>query len=111
MLTVRPAVLALFAGMALVTYLPRMLPLVVLSRFQLPPLLLRWLSFVPVSVLAALLAKELLVADGDLVLVSAQHPHLLAAIPAFVVAIWSRSLMGTVVAGMATMALLRLLLS
>lgn len=109
MMTVRPAILALFVGMALVTYLPRMLPLVVLSKFQLPPVLLRWLSFVPVAVLSALLAKELLVADGKLA-VSAAHPQLLAAIPAFVVAAWTRSLMGTVVAGIVTMALLRILL-
>ncbi len=109
MMTVRPAVLALFLGMALVTYLPRMLPLVVLSRFQLPPLLLRWLGFVPVSVLAALLAKEILVSGGNLALPPA-HPQLLAVIPAFAVAAWTRSLMGTVVTGIVSMALLRLLL-
>ncbi|HEY3363699.1 MAG TPA: AzlD domain-containing protein [Symbiobacteriaceae bacterium] len=108
-MTIRPQIFALFVGMALVTYLPRMLPLVVLSRFKLPPLVLRWLSFVPVSVLAALLAKELLVSGGKLALPPA-HPQLLAAVPAFVVAIWTRSLMGTVVAGMAAMALLRLIL-
>ncbi|HEY3315216.1 MAG TPA: AzlD domain-containing protein, partial [Bacillota bacterium] len=56
MTVIRPQMLALFAGMALVTYLPRMLPLVVLSRFKLPPAVLRWLSFVPVAVLSALLA-------------------------------------------------------
>lgn len=107
MLTVRPEMLAIFVGMALVTYLPRMLPLVVLSRLQLPPLLLRWLSFVPVSVLSALLAKELLISGGALALPPA-HPHLLAAVPAFVVAAWSRSLMGTVLAGIVAMAVLRL---
>lgn len=109
MMTVRPAILALFVGMALVTYLPRMLPLVVLSRFQLPPLALRWLGFVPVSVLAALLAKELFVSGGHLALPPA-HPQLLAAIPAFLVAYRTRSLMGTVVAGIVSMALLRLVL-
>ena len=98
--------LAIFVGMALVTYLPRMLPLVVLSRFQLPPLLLRWLSFVPVAVLSALLTKELLISDGALALPPA-HPQLLAAVPAFVVAFWTRSLMGTVLSGIAAMALLR----
>jgi branched-subunit amino acid transport protein len=108
-MTIRPAILALFAGMALVTYLPRMLPLVVLSRFQLPPLLLRWLSFVPVAVLSALLAKELLVSGGK-VAVSLDHPQLLAAIPAFVVAAWTRNLMGTVLTGILAMALLRFLL-
>jgi branched-subunit amino acid transport protein len=106
-LTVRPEILAIIAGMAVVTYLPRMLPLVLLGRIQLPPLLLRWLKFVPVSVLAALLARELLVQGGRLALPPA-HPQLLAAIPAFVVAFKTRSLMGTVLAGMAAMALIRL---
>lgn len=109
MMTIRPSVLALFVGMALVTYLPRMLPLVILSRFQLPPLLMRWLAYVPVSVLAALLAKEILVSGGELALPPA-HPQLLAMIPAFAVAAWTRSLMGTVVTGIVAMALLRMLL-
>lgn len=107
MISVRPAVLLLFLGMGLVTYLPRMLPLVVLSRFQLPPLLLRWLEYVPVSVLSALLVKELLLTGGSLP-TSLWHPPLLAAIPAFLVAALTRSLMGTVLAGMLAMALLRL---
>jgi branched-subunit amino acid transport protein len=109
MMTIRPSILLLFAGMALVTYLPRMLPLVVLSRFKLPPLLLRWLEFVPVAVLSALLASGLLVRDARLAL-PPQHPELLAALPAFAVAVWTRSLMGTVVTGIVAMALLRLLL-
>lgn len=107
-MTIRPAVVALFLGMALVTYLPRMLPLVVLSRFQLPPLLLRWLGFVPVSVLSALLAKELLLSNGRLAF-SLSHPYLVAALPTFVVAAWSRSLMGTVLTGIGAMALIRFL--
>ena len=108
-MTIRPSVLLLLLGMALVTYIPRMLPLVVLSRFQLPSLLLRWLSFVPVSVLSALLAKEVLVSSGHLALPPG-HPHLLAAIPTFLVAAKTRSLMGTVVTGIVAMALIRLVL-
>lgn len=60
--------------MALVTYLPRMAPLVILSRLKLPPLLLRWLGFVPVAVLAVLLAKELFVADRHLAVTLAHPP-------------------------------------
>jgi branched-subunit amino acid transport protein len=107
-MTVRPAIVALFLGMALVTYLPRMAPLVILSRFRMPPLLLRWLSFVPVAVLSALLAKELFVNDGRFD-VSLAHPQVLAALPAFLVAWRTKSLMGTVIAGIAAMALIRLL--
>ncbi len=109
MMTVRPSILLLWVGMALVTYLPRMLPLVVLSRFRLPPLLLRWLEFVPVAVLSALLASGLLVQQGKLALPPA-HPEILAAVPAFLVAVWTRSLMGTVLAGIVAMAILRLVL-
>lgn len=107
-MSVRPSILLLFAGMALVTYLPRMLPIVILSRFRLPPLLLKWLEFVPVAVLSALLASGLLVKQGSLALPPA-HPDLLAALPAIVVAVWSRSLMGTVITGILAMALLRYL--
>lgn len=109
MMTIRPSIFLLFLGMALVTYLPRMLPIVVLSRFRLPPLLLRWLEFVPVAVLSALLASGLLVKGSSLAL-PPEHPEALAALPAFAVAIWTRSLMGTVVAGILAVALLRYLL-
>jgi branched-subunit amino acid transport protein len=99
MMEVRGYVLAVFLGMAVVTYLPRVLPLVVLSRFSLPPLLLRWLSFVPVAVLSALLAPDL----------AGNSEYLLAAVPTFAVALLSRSLMGTVLTGIAAIVLLRFL--
>ena len=108
MMTVRPQVLLLFLGMALVTYVPRMLPIVILSRFKLPPLLLRWLEFIPAAVLSALLAQGLLL-DGRTLALPPANPALLAALPAFAVAVWTRSLMGTVVVGIAAMALLRFL--
>ena len=107
MMAIRPAILALWLGMALVTYLPRALPLIALSRLALPPALLRWLSFVPVAVLSALLAQEVLVTGGKPALPPA-HPELLAVLPAFVVAVVTRSLMVTVAAGILAMALLRL---
>lgn len=37
-------------GMALVTLIPRVMPVTLLAGRELPPLLTRWLSFVPVSV-------------------------------------------------------------
>ncbi len=106
MMSVRTEVLLLFLGMALVTYLPRMLPIVLLSRFRMPPLLQKWLEFIPAAVLSALLAQGLLLDGGKLAL-PPDNLALLAAIPAFAVAIRTRSLMSTVVAGIAAMALLR----
>jgi branched-subunit amino acid transport protein len=96
-------ILIIILGTALVTYLPRLLPLVILSRVQLPGVFLRWLQFVPAAVLAALLAPGLLLPEGRLVL--SGNPYLLAAIPAGVVALKTRSMALTILTGMAAMVL------
>lgn len=86
-------------GMALVTYLPRMLPLVILHKLDLPPLLIRWLRLVPPAVLAALTAQSIFVRDSA-VSFAWQNIYLLAAIPCFVIALKSRSLAWTLTAGL-----------
>lgn len=43
-------------GMALVTYLPRALPILFMSSRTLPRLLEVWLSYIPPAVLAALVS-------------------------------------------------------
>ena len=52
----------LLAGMFLVTYLPRLIPLLILSGQNgdkpLPSWLTRWLGYVPVAVLAAMLISR-----------------------------------------------------
>jgi len=105
-MTVRLSVLAVILGAALVTVAPRVLPLLVLSRLNMPARLLRWLAYVPVAVLAALLAQSVFLVDGrtDLTL---GNLSLLACVPTLLVAIRTRSLVGTVLTGVAAMALLR----
>lgn len=97
-------ILLVILGMSLVTYLPRMLPLAILSRTQLPDIFLRWLSYIPAAVLAALLAPALFLPEGKFVLVG--NPYLLAAIPTSLVAIKTRSIALTILCGMAVMTLL-----
>ncbi len=102
----------LIMGMALVTYIPRVAPLVLLSSRNLNPLLMRWLEMVPPAVLAALLAPELLLrsAAGEKILnLSMNNFFLLAALPTFVVGWITRSFFGTVAFGMGMVALLRYL--
>jgi branched-subunit amino acid transport protein len=107
--TLRPYVLAIILGTALVTVVPRVLPLVLLSRINIPDRAARWLGHVPVAVLAALLAQSVLLADGQLDL-TINNLALIAIIPTLLVALRTRSLVGTVLTGVASMALLRLLL-
>lgn len=95
---IRPELLALILACAAVTAVPRVLPLVLLAKIELPRWLRAWLAYVPVAVLAALLAIEVFVVDGKPAL-STGNPSLLAIVPALVVAAFTRSLIGTVIAG------------
>lgn len=92
-------------GSALVTFLPRVLPLMVLSRMELPEWGIRWLNYVPISVMAALVGQELLLQDGQFSLLN--NIELLAAVPTVLVAMKTKSLLGTVVAGMVSIMALR----
>lgn len=102
------ALLLCVVGMAVVTALPRILPITFLAGRKLPPALMRWLSFVPVSVLAALLAPEVLLRNGK-PHIAPDNFFLLACLPTLLVAWRTGSFFGAVTAGMATVALLRLL--
>ncbi|TCP52570.1 branched-subunit amino acid transport protein [Tumebacillus sp. BK434] len=102
---VRWDVFLIILGSAFVTFLPRVLPLMVLSRMELPEWGIRWLNNVPIAVMAALIGQELFVQDGQFSLLN--DVELLAAIPAVLVAMKTKSLLGTVVAGMVSIMALR----
>lgn len=106
---IRLEVLWLIIGAALVTFLPRVLPLMAMTRFPLPEGLRRWLRFVPVAVMSALVAQAVLLEEGKWVPI-ADNIKLLAAIPAFVVAIATRNLLLTVLAGVLSLMAIRMLL-
>lgn len=106
---IRWDILLTIMGASIVTLLPRVLPLMVLSRMQLPDWAMRWLNYVPVAVMAALIAQELFTADGKLD-VSRNYTEILAALPTFAMAVITRSLLGTVVVGILTVMVLRFIL-
>lgn len=101
-------ILSIILGMALVTYGPRCLPLLALASRSLSPALVRWLSHVPASVLAALLAPELLLRDGHLS-AAPDNLFLWVSLPVFALALKYRSLFIPVLAGMLLIAGARLL--
>ncbi len=101
--------LLIIAGMSLVTYIPRAFPLVAFSQRPLPPLLQKWLSFVPVAILAALLGPTILTPEGVWEL-TLTNKYLLATIPTFIVAFKTKSLVTTVLVGMACSAALSYLI-
>ena len=95
-------------GMMAVTYIPRALPVLALSRRALPETVIRWLGFIPVAVLSAMLLPSLVAPEKALDFPS-DNIFLWAALPTFLVSWKTRSFVGAVVTGMACVALGRLL--
>ena len=91
--------LAVILGMGLVTFLPRWLPLIYLTRQSLPSWLVEWLDFIPAAILSAILLPALVI-DNASRSVDPGRPEFLVAVPTFVFAIITKSLGGTVIVGM-----------
>jgi branched-subunit amino acid transport protein len=95
----RSEIILLCLGMGAVTFIPRWLPLLVLSQKELPEWLDRWLDLIPVAILSALIFPALFT-RGDprhLVILSREA---LVAVPTFLFALKTRSLGCTVLLGM-----------
>jgi branched-subunit amino acid transport protein len=105
-----PEIFLIILLMAIVTFVPRVLPVLLLAKRSLPKPVILWLSYVPVAVLAALLAPALFVPAGQFDLALTVNPAFWVAIPTIGVAIFTRNLFATVLTGMALSALLRLLI-
>jgi len=89
---------AVIVGMGLANYAVRFLPMALLARLKLPEPILRFLRFIPVTVMSALVVGEVLRPDGTWI-APASNPYLFAAVPtAFVYYKW-RSFLGTTLAG------------
>ena len=89
----------LIAGMGLVTYIPRWLPLFFLSQRKLPQWLVEWLDLIPVAILSALIFPDLFITGSPRHLEIIQIKSLVA-IPTFLFALKSKSLGATVLVGM-----------
>ena len=95
-------------GMMLVTAPPRVIPLVMLSQKNLPLVVERWLAYVPVAVLSAMLFPSVLMSEGEFAL-QLDNLYLWASLPAILIAWKTRSLFPPVVAGVVTLAVIRLI--
>jgi branched-subunit amino acid transport protein len=102
------AIFLTILGMAAVTALPRILPVWLLADRTLPPIIERWLKYVPVSVLSALLLPSILIHESAIDL-GFSNLYLWAALPTLLIGWKTRSLFGAVIAGMALVALARFL--
>lgn len=95
------------AGMAAVTFGPRLLPTLFLAAASLPRPVVVWLRQVPAAVIAALLAPSLFVPSGTLDLGWTNY-GLWLAVPTLYLAWRTRNFYLTIAFGIGALALLRL---
>jgi branched-subunit amino acid transport protein len=86
----------------------RFVPVAVVSRLRLPRPVERWLSFVPVCVLATIVTSEVL-RPGGRFLAPQANPYLMAALPTALVYYLSRSFIGATLTGIVAFLVFRAL--
>lgn len=95
-------------GGCIVTVLPRVLPITVLSKVKLNNKVEEFLTYIPISILTALIAVELLIVDNK-VSFKGNYLELIAAVPTIIVSIKKNNLLLTVIVGIVSIAVLRFL--
>lgn len=93
-------------GGCIVTVLPRVLPITILSKIKLSKRVEEFLTYIPISILASLIAVELFTVD-NMFSIQGNYLDLLAAIPTLLVALKKNNLLLTVIVGIFSMAILR----
>jgi branched-subunit amino acid transport protein len=94
------------AGMTLISFALRYVPLVMLGRFQLPPHLQQALRYVPAATLAGLVFPALLTSKGQWS-IGLDNERLLAGLVAALVAWRFRNILLTLLVGMGALWLLQ----
>lgn len=99
-------VLYIIIGGALVTIIPRVIPVMFMSKFKLNERVSVFLNYIPVSILTALVMAEIFVYNNKITLDSHM---ILSGIISLAVAIKKDNLLLTVISGVVSMAILRML--
>lgn len=90
-------------GMSIVTYLPRILPLIFLQKLEINPFLQRFLKYIPYTVLGALIFPGILDSTGAIL------PALLGGLTALILALFEVNLLITVLGSIIVCALAQMI--
>lgn len=107
-MTISMNMIWLILGCMIVTLLPRIIPFIFVRSVRMPEVVLKWLSYIPVCILTALVTESMLLETGSLL--RFDWYVVIALIPSIITAIWTKSLSLTVIIGVACMALLRFIM-
>ncbi|CYV62868.1 AzlD domain-containing protein [Streptococcus suis] len=105
---IKTSVLLIILASALVTWVPRVLPFVLTQNKSLPPKLVKFLSFLPITIIFALTLSSIM--DEKVGSLPSLLPvESLALIPTFLVVLRTKNILLAVLVGVLTTATLRLL--
>lgn len=104
-MTTTLSMVLIILGCAFVTWFPRVVPFILVRNIELPDFLMHWLHYIPICILSALVFDSLLNDEKDIVILNLENT--IAFIPTVIVALLTKSLSKTVIAGVITMAIIR----
>lgn len=104
-MSINLTILLIIIGCALVTFVPRIIPFIVIRNIMLPKIVIKWLSFIPVCIFTALIVDSFIIQDESFL--SIDWRALTAIVPTLIVALWTKSLSVTVIVGIVSMATVR----
>lgn len=99
------SILLVILGCALVTVIPRVLPFAVIRNLNMPQPILKWLSYIPVCLLTALIMQGVIRPTETTPQID--WTNVLIIIPTLLIALRTKSLLFTVIGGIVTAALIR----
>lgn len=96
----------LIIGMAIVTYVPRFLPMLLLSKKEISPSFSKWMSYIPVSIFASLVASDIFFWETDFNIDPLANLKLIPTFLVLIVAVKTKSLLWSMITGITSMTVL-----
>ncbi|MCG7337737.1 AzlD domain-containing protein [Staphylococcus sp. ACRSN] len=91
----------------LVTWLTRVIPFVLITKIQLSEKVVKWLSFIPITLFTALIIDGVIEQQDSGLGYTLNIPFIITMVPTILIAIVTRSLTFTIVGGILITAILR----
>ena len=100
-------VLTIIVLCGVVTWLTRIIPFILITKIKLSERVIKWLSFIPITLFTALIIDGLIEQQEGVMGYSINVPFLITMLPTIIIAVISRSLTITILSGIIIIAVLR----
>ncbi|MCC0651072.1 MULTISPECIES: AzlD domain-containing protein [unclassified Clostridioides] len=91
-------IIIVILGMAIVTYIPRILPMIIFSKNDMPESIKDIMKFIPIAILSSLIAKDIFF-NGDNLYLSFTNPKIISSIIVLLVAYKFKSIAVSIAVG------------